>query len=53
MDGEFVEMIEIYVKLFGISDLDINEAPWLSEWIARHHNNLRYDYLNFKFVWIN
>lgn len=46
-------MIELYAKTFGISDLDIAEAPWLKSWIKRHHNNLKYDVFTCRFVWVN
>jgi len=38
-------MLAWYAETFGIGDLDIAEAPWVADWIKRHHNRLRYDHL--------
>lgn len=46
-------MIKLYAKIFGISDQDIAEAEWLKAWINRHHNNLKYNDIEFKFYWID
>jgi hypothetical protein len=45
-------MLRWYAETYGISDLDIAEAPWVADWVKRHGNSLRYDHLTFRWKWI-
>jgi hypothetical protein len=42
-----------YATHFGIGDIDAAEAPWVMDWIKRHHNQLRYDERVYRWFWIN
>ena len=45
-------MLEWYATVFGIGELDIAEAPWVGDWVKRHHNNLRYSPITLRWFWI-
>lgn len=47
-----MNVIEWYAKHFGISALDALEAPWVTDWIDRNHNRLRYNPLVYRWFLI-
>lgn len=52
LDIRTTPLVERYARTFGIAAQDVLEAEWLRHWVNRHHNQLRYSYVDCKWHWI-